>query len=59
MTQPVLERVLEAALQAAGRPLALERMRELFDEDVAPSLDELRQALARLAEDCDGRSART
>ena len=56
MTQPALERILEAALQAAGRPLSLERMRELFDEDAAPSLEELRQALARLAEDCHDRA---
>lgn len=56
MTQPALERILEAALQAAGKPLPLERMRELFDVDQAPSLDELRQALGRLAGECRGRS---
>lgn len=56
MSQPALERILEAALQAAGRPLPLERLRELFDEDAAPSLDELRQALGRLADDCSNRS---
>ena len=56
MSQPALERILEAALQAAGRPLSLERMRELFDENAAPSLGELRQALERLADDCRSRS---
>ena len=56
MTQPALERILEAALQAAGKPLSLERLRELFDEDQAPSLEQLRAALARLAQDCAGRS---
>ena len=56
MSQPALERILEAALQAAGRPLSLERLRELFDENLAPSLDELRRALGRLADDCSGRS---
>lgn len=56
MTQPALERILEAALQAAGKPLTLERLRELFDEDKAPTLEQLRKALARLAEDCAGRS---
>ncbi|PRB80612.1 SMC-Scp complex subunit ScpB [Pseudomonas sp. MYb185] len=56
MSQPALERILEAALQAAGKPLSLERMRDLFDEDRAPSQGELRQALERLAEDCAGRS---
>src|SRR5690554_884699 len=56
MSQPALERILEAALQAAGKPLSLERMRDLFDEDCVPSQGELRQALERLAEDCAGRS---
>src|SRR5690554_2759181 len=56
MTQPALERILEAALQAAGKPLSLEHLRELFDEDQAPSLEQLRAALARLAQDCAGRS---
>ena len=56
MSQPALERILEAALQAAGKPLSLERMRELFDEDSAPSPADLRQALERLAGDCAGRS---
>lgn len=56
MNQPPLERILEAALQAAGKPLSLERMRELFDEPSAPSLEELRQALARLAQDLAARS---
>lgn len=56
MNQPPLERILEAALQAAGKPLSLERLRELFDERSAPSLEELRQALARLAQDLAARS---
>jgi len=56
MTQPPLERILEAALQAAGKPLSLERMRELFDEHTAPSLEELRQALALLAKEPSERS---
>src|SRR5690606_17223686 len=56
MKQPPLERILEAALQAAGKPLSLERLRELFDERSAPSLEELRQALARLAQDLAARS---
>lgn len=56
MTQPPLERILEAALQAAGKPLSLERMRELFDEHAAPSLEELRQALAQLTKDLAKRS---
>lgn len=51
MSQPALERILEAVLQAAGKPLSLERMRELFDEQLAPSAQELRSALTRLQEE--------
>lgn len=51
MSQPALERILEAVLQAAGKPLSLERMRELFDEHLAPSAQELRSALTRLQEE--------
>ncbi|PKM30309.1 MAG: SMC-Scp complex subunit ScpB [Gammaproteobacteria bacterium HGW-Gammaproteobacteria-11] len=50
MSQPMLERIIEAALLAAGRPLSLERLRELFDEDDAPTLEALRQALGNLVE---------
>ena len=35
---------------AAGKPLSLDKLRELFDEDRAPSNDTLRTALARLGE---------
>ncbi|SDS51805.1 condensin subunit ScpB [Halopseudomonas litoralis] len=55
MTRPPLERILEALLQASTKPLSLERMRELLD-DPAPSLDTLRKALSRLADDCAERS---
>jgi segregation and condensation protein B len=50
MSQPPLERIIEAALLAAGRPLSLERLRDLFDEHAAPDNDALRSALHRLAE---------
>ena len=32
MSQPTIEQIVEAALLAAGRPLTLDRLRELFDE---------------------------
>lgn len=50
MNQPPLEHILEAAMLSAGKPLSLDRFRELFDEERAPSNDALRTALARLAE---------
>tara|TARA_R110002020_G_scaffold136783_4_gene305402 strand:+ start:11287 stop:12093 length:807 start_codon:yes stop_codon:yes gene_type:complete len=56
MLQPKLEHVIEAALLAAGKPLTLDRLRELFDEDQAPSLDALREALGQLAEHYQGRA---
>ena len=43
--------VLEAALLAAGRPLSLERLGELFGRRGAPDRDMLRAALSALADD--------
>ncbi len=43
--------VVEAALLAAGRPLSLDRLGELFGRRGAPDRDALRAALASLAED--------
>ncbi|WP_339845383.1 SMC-Scp complex subunit ScpB [uncultured Halopseudomonas sp.] len=56
MSQPTIEQIVEAALLAAGRPLTLDRLRELFDEGREPSLDELRVALASIASHYEGRS---
>jgi segregation and condensation protein B len=56
MSQPTIEQIVEAALLAAGRPLTLDRLRELFDEGREPGLDELRAALTRLAQHYEGRS---
>lgn len=50
-----LATVLEAILLAAGKPLALERLAELFDEHERPSLKLLREALSVLAGSCLGR----
>lgn len=43
--------VVEAALLAAGRPLSLDRLGELFGRRGAPDRDALRAALAALADD--------
>lgn len=48
VSQPPIEHILEAALLAAGRPLSLDKMRELFDEGMQPGNDDLRKALSRL-----------
>jgi segregation and condensation protein B len=56
MSDSPLSRVLEAVLLAAGRPVGVEQMRELFDEHQRPSVEEIRAALAELESDCAGRA---
>jgi segregation and condensation protein B len=46
-----LKRVVEAVLLAAGRPLNLDQLLDLFIEEERPGRSELRGALAALAED--------
>ena len=48
--------LLEAFLLAAGRPLSLERMAELFEEPERPEPALLRQALDVLRQSCAGRA---
>ncbi|MCQ4348725.1 SMC-Scp complex subunit ScpB [Pseudomonas stutzeri] len=50
-----LATVLEAILLAAGKPLSLERLAELFDEHERPTPKLLREALSVLAGACLGR----
>ena len=56
MSENSLSRVLEAVLLAAGRPVGVEQMRELFEEHQRPSPEEVRAALAELESDCAGRA---
>lgn len=56
MSDIPLSRVLEAVLLAAGRPVGLEQMRELFEEQQRPSAEEVRTALAELEADCAERA---
>ncbi|MBF7729507.1 SMC-Scp complex subunit ScpB [Pseudomonas sp. N040] len=51
-----LASLLEAFLLAAGRPLSLERMAELFEEAERPEPALLRQALEILRQSCEGRA---
>lgn len=48
--------LLEAYLLAAGRPLSLERLAELFEEVERPEPAQLRDALAILGRSCQGRA---
>lgn len=53
--QHQLKRILEGALLAAGEPLSLERMGQLFLEGQRPSNAEMRTALKEIASDFEGR----
>lgn len=55
MSRPPLKNILEAALLAAGEPLTLDRLQDLFPDNERPERAALRQALDDLAEDLDGR----
>lgn len=50
-----IQNILEAALMAAGQPLSIDRILTLFVDTNQPSREEVRAALASLAEACEGR----
>ena len=54
-TGTTLIRILEGALLAAGRPLTVAQLGELFEEHERPSSAELKEALAAVSERCAGR----
>lgn len=56
MEQQNLKTIVEAALIAAGRPLDVEQIRNLFDEYERPPAADVRQALVLLGEDYEGRA---
>ncbi len=55
MEQREIKHVIEAALLAAGRPLSVERISELFGRRGAPDRSALKDALAELEADYDAR----
>ena len=56
MDEQRIRHIVEAALLAAGRPLAIADLERLFSGDAeAPPRDAIRRALAALAEDCEQR----
>jgi segregation and condensation protein B len=55
MDQTEIKRVLEAALLAAGRPLTIDKLRELFAAKGGLERAELNEALGALAADYQGR----
>ena len=56
MSNDPLSRVLEAVLLAAGRPVGVEQLRELFEENERPTADDVRAALAELEASCADRA---
>ncbi|MEW8097846.1 MAG: SMC-Scp complex subunit ScpB [Candidatus Thiodiazotropha endolucinida] len=50
-----LKQIVEAALLAAGRPLNLDQLQSLFPEQEAPNKKQLREVLAGLSDDYQGR----
>lgn len=52
---PLLRQIIEGLLLAAGRPLSVPAMAELFPEQERPSNDQIRAALEEIAVDCEKR----
>jgi segregation and condensation protein B len=55
MSDTYFKNVIEAALLAAGRPVPLSELQQMFDEHSRPSPKELRALLEQLTADYDGR----
>jgi segregation and condensation protein B len=55
MSPEQLKSIIEAALHAAGEPVSVDRLLTLFTEEEIPSREQVREALATLREECDGR----
>jgi segregation and condensation protein B len=55
MSESYIRNVVEAALLAAGRPLQVPELAQLFDEPMRPDNPTLRAALAALADEYEGR----
>ncbi len=55
MDQPLIIRIVEAALLAAHQPLTLAQLHALFPEDQPAPADSVEQALESLREACNGR----
>ena len=56
MSEQSLSYVLEAVLLAAGRPVSVDQMLELFEESQRPSVEEVNAALEELAGRCADRA---
>ena len=55
MDQTEIKNFIEAALLAAGRPLTVDQLQNLFDEGAAPEKAQLREAIAALQQEYEAR----
>ena len=55
MSDNHLRNVIEAAMLAAGKPLSVAELVQLFDEDARPATAEMKAALEALASEYEGR----
>jgi segregation and condensation protein B len=55
MSEQYVKNVVEAALLAAARPIAVAELAQLFDEHSRPDAKAIRAALAQLTAECEGR----
>ena len=54
--KPELSLILEAAIMASSRPLNIEQLAALFPEEERPDGNEIREALVKVSEACEGRA---
>ena len=55
MDQTILVKILEGALMAAGKPLSVKNLQDLFEEEERPSNDDIKAALAEIDSACEDR----
>lgn len=55
MDESEIKHFIESALLAAGRPLNIDQLHNLFDDEVAPEKSQIRQAIGALVDDYEGR----
>lgn len=55
MNADLLKRIIEGALLAAGKPLDIGKLENLFEEGECPPRDQIRAALEEIEADCRGR----
>ncbi|WP_316246147.1 SMC-Scp complex subunit ScpB [Cellvibrio japonicus] len=55
VTPELLRQIVEGAILAAGQPMTIVRLRELFDEEFAPTKEDIQAALEQIQADSEGR----